>query len=291
MASDAVSTKKPKGALIAALVFLLLGIGGCGYAVARVVPFVGDLVDFVADLDQFGDVVPMGEETSFTANGTKGVALLSNEAVCTGDGPSGSVSFEAYEAFGTGTNVELNGQNIEGFILFDTETGADYTLRCGDATSGGSYIATTAPSFIVEGAPGFLGGIGAGFAGAFFVLLALILLIIGLVQRSSWKKKQARGATTAGYAAAPPVPGAQGYQQPGAGHPQQGVPPAPGSPWGSPQQPPTAPPPQPPPAPPQQPPPAPPQQQPPPAPPQQPPPPAQPGEGSAPGAPPPPPSQ
>ncbi|MEZ5239547.1 MAG: hypothetical protein R2716_11610 [Microthrixaceae bacterium] len=156
---------KPKGALIAALVFLVLGIGGCAYAATQVVPFVSDLVDFVDELDQFGSVVPMGQDTSFTASGSRGVALLSNEAVCTGEGASGSISFEGYESFGTGTNVELNGQNIEGYVLFDTESGVEYTLRCGDASSGGSYIATTAPTFIAEGAPGLVSGFGAGVAG------------------------------------------------------------------------------------------------------------------------------
>jgi hypothetical protein len=111
---------------------------------------------------------------------------------------------------------------MNGYILFDIESGSEYTIRCGDSSSSGSYTATTAPSFLVDGAPGFLGGIGAGVAGAFFVFLSFILLIIGLVQRSTWKKKQNQGFAT------PAVYGA----------PDQRVPPAPGpvggSPWNTP---------------------------------------------------------
>lgn len=219
---SATQKPKPKGALIAALVFLLLGIGGCGFAAAKSVPYISDLVDFATDLDQVGRVVSMGEETSFTSSGSKGIALLSEEAVCTGEGPSGPVSFDAYTSFGPGTTVELGGVQMDGYVLFDIETGSEYTITCGDSSSFGRYTSTTAPSFLVEGAPGFIGGILAGFAGAFFVFIAFILLIIGLVQRSSWKKKQNQG---------PPASG-------GWGAPAQQVPPAPGqgaaSPWSAP---------------------------------------------------------
>jgi hypothetical protein len=222
MANVTAQKPKPKAALVTALVFLLLGIGGCGFAVAKAVPYISDLVDFVSDLDQVGRVVPMGQEVSFDSGGSDGVALLSGEAVCTGEGPSGPVSFQGYEAFGPGTTVELGGVQMNGYILFDIESGSEYTIRCGDSSSSGSYTATTAPSFLVDGAPGFLGGIGAGVAGAFFVFLSFILLIIGLVQRSTWKKKQNQGFAT------PAVYGA----------PDQRVPPAPGpvggSPWNTP---------------------------------------------------------
>ncbi|MCZ7630349.1 MAG: hypothetical protein M5U19_15510 [Microthrixaceae bacterium] len=204
--TNASSKPKPKGALIAALVFLLLGIGGCGFAAAKTVPYISDLVDFATELDQVGRVVSMGEEVSFTASGADGIALLSEEAVCTGEGPSGPVSFQAYEAFGPGTTVELGGVRINGYMLFDIESGSEYTIRCGDGSTFGSYTATTAPSFLVEGAPGFVGGILAGGAGAFFVFIAFILFIVGMVQRSSWKKKQKQTqgpAAPGGYGASP----------------------------------------------------------------------------------------
>ena len=225
---------KPKGALIAALVFLLLGIAGCGFAAVKTVPYISDIVDFVSDLDQVASVRPMGEPVSFTSTGEDGIALLSGEAVCTGEGPSGAVNFERYEAFGPGTTVELGGVTMDGYILFDTESGADYTITCGAGGRGG-YVATTAPSFLVDGAPGFLGGIGAGLAGSFFVLIAIILLIVGLVQRSSWKKRN-QG----------PQPGQFPTQQGGPPPPgQAAAPPAPGqNAWGSPQPPPAAPQPQ-----------------------------------------------
>lgn len=280
MASVTTQKPKPKGALIAALVFLVLGIAGCGYGAARTVPYISDLVDFASDLDSVGRMASMGEEVTFTSSGTDGIALLSGEAVCEGEGPSGSVTFQGYEAFGPGTTVELGGVQMNGYILFDTESGADYRIRCGDASSSGSYTATTAPSFLIDGAPGFLGGIGAGLAGAFFVFLSIILLIVGLVQRSSWKKKQNQAPpTTPGYGSAPPAPGqgapsgwqtppAPGQQAPGQGaaggwgapqapQGQQGLPPV--APQQPPPAPPQTPPPVPPPAPPQTPPPVPPQ--------------------------------
>lgn len=231
--TNASSKPKPKGALIAALVFLLLGIGGCGFAAAKTVPYISDLVDFATELDQVGRVVSMGEEVSFTASGADGIALLSEEAVCTGEGPSGPVSFQAYEAFGPGTTVELGGVRINGYMLFDIESGSEYTIRCGDGSTFGSYTATTAPSFLVEGAPGFVGGILAGGAGAFFVFIAFILFIVGMVQRSSWKKKQKQTqgpAAPGGYGASPQqVPPPPGRGAPGgwSAPAQQGPPPAP----------------------------------------------------------------
>lgn len=216
---------KPKGALIAALVFLLLGIGGCGFAAFKTVPYIQDVVDFVTDLDQVARTRPMGEPITFTATGTEGIALLSGEAVCEGEGSGGPVTFDPYESFGPGTTVELGGVNIEGYILFDTETDGEYTITCG-AGGFGSYVVTTAPSFLVEGAPGVAAGIGAGLFGAFCVLVAVILFIVGLVQRSSWKKRNQ--GPPAGQFQQPPAPG-------------QGAPPAPGqNAWGSPQPPPPA---------------------------------------------------
>lgn len=256
---------KPKGALIAALVFLLLGIGGCGFAAAKSVPYISDLVDFATDLDRVGRVVAMGEETSFTSSGSKGIALLSEEAVCTGEGPSGPVTFDAYESFGPTTSVDLGGVRMRGYVLFDIETGSEYTITCGDGSSFGSYTATTAPSFLVEGAPGFIGGIIAGFAGAFFVFISFILFIIGLVQRSSWKKKQNQGPPASGGWGAPaqqvpPAPGqggASGWNAPPApgqsapgGWSAPPAPPQPPAPQGLPQQPPSQQPPPPPMAPP-----------------------------------------
>ncbi len=282
MASVTVQTSKPKpkGALIAALVFLLLGIAGCGYAAAKTVPYISDVVDFATDVGKVNSMVPMGQELTFTSSGSDGIVLLTSEAVCSGEGSGGAISFEGYQSFGPGTNVELGGAQISGYILFRTDSGTDYRVRCGDASSVGSYTATTAPGFLVDGAPGFFGGIGAGLLGSLFVIIAIILFIVGLVQRSSWKKRQQQPAyaTQPGYPAggAPPAPGqpAPGYgQAPPSSTPYQ-PPPLPPQ-----QQPPTAPPP-----PQQQPPtsPPPPQQQPPTSPPPPPPP-----SGDEPPAPPP----
>ena len=150
------SQTKPKGALVAALVFFLLGIAGCGFAAVSAVPFISDLADFVSDLDEFVSNTPMGEQASFTAGGEDGLVLLSDEAACTGEGPDGAVRFEAYEGFGTGTNVELNGTSMSGYILFETRSGADYSITCGSAGTG-SFLVTSAPTFLVEGALGAAG--------------------------------------------------------------------------------------------------------------------------------------
>ncbi len=207
------SNSKPKGALITALVFFLLGLGGCGYGAARGIPFITDLVDYVSELDNFATTVPMGESASFTSSGTEGLILLTGEAVCTGSGPGGDVRFDAYESFGPGTTVEINNANIDGYILFDTETGDDYEITCGSRGSG-QFIATTAPTFLVDGAPALVGAVFSGLAGVFLVFLSFIFLIVGLVQRSSWKKKN-RGSPAAPYGSAPPAPAAPYGAAPG----------------------------------------------------------------------------
>ncbi|MFV0317689.1 MAG: hypothetical protein ACK5O2_12110 [Microthrixaceae bacterium] len=215
---------KPKGALIAALVFLVLGIAGCGYGAAKIVPFFSDAVEFFTDLDQVARVTPMGEPITFTSAGTDGIALLSGEAVCTGESAGGDVRFQPYESFGSTTSFELGGVSMDGYILFSTESGSEYTITCGSAGSG-SYVATTAPNFLIDGATGLATGFGAGLFGGFCILVAIILLIVGLVQRSGWKKRNQgfQGGPPPGMpgqpAQVPPAPGqgAWGPQGPGQG--------------------------------------------------------------------------
>jgi hypothetical protein len=254
------SQSKPKGALIAALVCFVLGIAGCGFAASRAVPFISDLADFVSELDNFATNNPMGEPVSFTAGGDDGLVLLSDEAACTGDGPDGAVRFEAYEGFGPGTNVELNGTSMSGYILFETRSGADYSITCGSAGTG-SFLVTSAPTFLVEGAPGLLGGLLAFLGGAFFVFLSIVLLIVGLVQRSRWSKRNAGqqpygqpGPPAYGSGQAPPPPGgAPGWGSAPAGGGQVPPPPptsgTPGAPYLPPPAPAQTPPPPPPPSP------------------------------------------
>ena len=240
-------TSKPKGALIAALIFFLLGLVGCGIAAATTIPFITDLVDWVSEIDDFAQTNRMGESATFTADGEDGVVLLTSEAACTGEGPDGAVRFDAYQSFGTGTNVDFNGQSYEGYQLFDTRTGASYTITCGSGGAG-SFIVITAPTFLIEGfgAAGF--GILSGLGGAVFMFIAVILLIVGLVQRSSWKKRN-QGPPPGAYGApgaVPPAPGAPGVAPPPPGgvpgaQPQAPPPPAQQPGWGDPN--PTQPPP------------------------------------------------
>ncbi len=222
-------TSKPKGALIAALIFFLLGLAGCGVAAATTIPFISDLVDWVSDIENLARTNSMGDTVSFTADGDRGVALLSSEAACRGEGPGGSISFEAYESFGPGTDVNLNGVDIAGYTLFDTQSGGEYTVTCGSAGAG-SFLVVTAPTFLADGlgAAGF--GILAGLGGVLFMFIALILLIVGLVQRSSWKKRN-QGPPAAAYGAPgatgaiPPPPGAPAPVPPQQAPPQQVPPP------------------------------------------------------------------
>jgi hypothetical protein len=222
-------TSKPKGALIAALIFFVLGLAGCGVAAATTIPFISDLVDWVSDIENLARTNSMGDTVSFTADGDRGVALLSSEAACRGEGPGGSISFEAYESFGPGTDVNLNGVDIAGYTLFDTQSGGEYTVTCGSAGAG-SFLVVTAPTFLADGlgAAGF--GILAGLGGVLFMFIALILLIVGLVQRSSWKKRN-QGPPAAAYGAPgatgaiPPPPGAPAQVPPQQAPPQQAPPP------------------------------------------------------------------
>lgn len=242
------SPTKPKGALVAALVLFLLGIAGCGYGAARAVPFISDLADFVSELDTFVNNTPMGEPATLTAGGGNGLVLLSDEAACTGEGPDGAVRFDAYEDFSPGTNVEINGTRMNGYILFDTRSGADYSVTCGSAGTG-SFLVTSAPNFLVEGAPGLLGGVVAFVGGAFLVFLSIVFLIVGLVQRSRWSKQHA-GPPSYGQPVPPtydpgqvppPPGGAPGWgPAPGSGAQVPPPPPTPGAP-GEPYLPPPAP--------------------------------------------------
>ncbi len=238
---------KPKGALIAALIFFVLGLGGCAFAAATTIPFIGDLVDWVDDITNAAR--SMGETAEFTATDDRGIVLVTAEAACTGEGPAGPIRFEGYESFGPGTSVEVDGLDLAGYLLFDTQAGADYRITCGTA-GGGSFIAVTAPSFLADGAGGLAFAALSGLGGGLFMLIAIILLIVGLVQRSSWKKRN-QGPPPGQYGApggyVPPVPGAGAVPPPAPPQPGQAPPPPPPQPGQAPPQgqPPAAPPPSP----------------------------------------------
>jgi hypothetical protein len=276
--------KKPKGWLIASLIFLLLALAGCGaggFGCAQ-------LVSVIQDID-VTDTVPMGQESSFVA-GTDGMAavLLTGDAVCEGtDDEGGAIAFK--ELGGT-ASVSVNGKEFKKFLTFDVKTDGSYAMVCGNEGDG-EFTVVRLPSILGSGVG--LAAMTAGFpVGLLSLLLSVVCLIVGLVKRSSWKKRQAGGGL-------PPVAGAQAYSgavppppggAPGAMAPPAGMPPP--APPAPPAQPPAGTPPPAPPVPPAQPPAG---MPPPPAPPAQPPagmppPPAPPAQPPG-GAPPPPPGQ
>ncbi len=265
-------TSPPKGWLIAGFVLLALALASCGAGGFACSRFVSDLGNAASESGSSA----FGEETTFSASSDVGGLVLATSANpdCVGEDSQGrSIQFNSP---GTGTSGTVSsGENSYDLAYsFDTVEGESYTIVCeggGSAGASGRYLVITVPSL------GSIGlGVGGFFSGAFLALLGVICLIVGLVRRSGWKKRNGGGAVPAtSYAApaaggfAPPPPG--GFAPP----PSDGYPPAPGAVPPAPAAPPVAPPAAPPAAPP--PPPA--------APPAAPPPPAPP----APGAPPPPP--
>jgi len=227
-------TTAPKGALIAALICIALGLASCGFAGVTTVPYVRDLADFVSDVGGSFSSEPMGESLTVTAGGPDGIVLMSTEAECTGDGGGKPVSFEEYNAFGTGASVDLGGVDMAGYRLFDTDEGETYTISCGPGLDG-RFVAATAPNFLIDGAGSFVFGIAAAFAGAFLFVIGIVLLIVALVQRSGWRKRNQGPPQSPQH----PLPGGGFPQPPPSNVPPSNVPPSANPPMGQPQVPPT----------------------------------------------------
>ncbi len=213
-------TKPPKGFLIAALVAFLLGIAGCASTLVITVTQFASLADDIAT------TTSMGDEFTFdaTSDGGAGV-LLTSDAVCVGEDESGNpVTFESMTG---STTVSSGNTDFTTILTFDTTEGTSYTIVCG-SPGGGEYTVLQLPSILTSGLG--LALIGGGiFGGGFLMLLAIIFLIVGLVRRSSFKKRQGPPMPT--YGQAPPAPGAP--PQTGYGQPPQtgyGQPPPPGAP-------------------------------------------------------------
>ena len=237
-------TKAPKGALIAGLVFILLGFAGCGYGCVSFVGIIGD----VSDAINSANTTPLNSPTTLVATGEAGIVLTSDSSArCLVNDPSGSEVTIRDPGAGTSGTLEVNGETLELAYYFDTTVGTTYDVVCGDeagATSG-SYAVAPIPSF--DGVAGIFTG---GISGMVLFFIGLILLIVGLVQRSKWKKNRPMvppggiapigGMAPAG-GAVPPPPG--GFGPPSA-PPLPPVPPAPGTvaPPPQPQSPPPAPP-------------------------------------------------
>ena len=222
--------KAPKGFLIAGVICLVLALGGCATGIVGVTTIAGVASDIAT-------TTPFGERTSFTAaNDTGALVLLTQEADCTGtDGSGNDISFEV--PGGTFT-AEANGESFNAAKTFDTVEGESYELSCGgESASTGSFTVLKLPAF-PGGIAGLAGAILGGFlGGGLLFLLGVIFVIVGLVKRSGWKKRNGPGAPMmAAGGAVPPPPG--GFVPPPGG----AVPPPPGG-YAPPQQGGTVPPP------------------------------------------------
>lgn len=207
--------KAPKGFLIAGIICLVLALGGCATGIVGV----STIASVAGDI---ATTTPFGESTSFTAASDVGaLVLLTQEADCTGmDGAGNDIVFDT--PGGTFT-AEANGESFNAAKTFDTVDGESYELTCGgEVTSTGSFTVLKLPAF-----PGGIGGLAAAIGGGFLgggllFVLGVIFVIVGLVKRSGWKKRNGPGApSVSGGGPVPPPPG--GYVPPG-----PAAPPAPG---------------------------------------------------------------
>jgi hypothetical protein len=198
--------KAPKGWLIAAFVFLLLGLGGCGLGAVSTAGFVDDVGDSIVSPTPYGEVV------DFTGTGDDALIMASDgRADCTITDESG----RSLRPSSLDTTTEVEAEGLVDVGTFDTVDGERYEVLCDGAAGGEFTVISIDLSTIGLMVGGLLGG-------GFFLFLAFVCFIIGLVRRSSWKKKQRTGGGNGGYT--PPAPG--GYAPPAPGG--YGTPPAPG---------------------------------------------------------------
>ncbi len=227
----------PKGWLIAGFILLALSLASCGAGGFACSRFISDLGNAASESGSSA----FGEQSTFTASSDTGGLVLSTSANpdCVGEDSKGNpISFNDP---GTTSGSVSSGETTYDLAYgFDTVAGETYNIVC-DGPSGGSsgrYLVITVPSF---GAVGL--GVSGIFGGAFMALLGVIFLIVGLVRRSSWKKRNAQGVPPAGGYGVPPAGGyAPPPGQPGA-MPPPAAPPPPAPPVAPPPAPPTAPPP------------------------------------------------
>jgi hypothetical protein len=219
-------TKPPKGALITGIVLLVLSLGGCGAFGWGVTSAVGALADI-------GDAEPWGSPVRFRSETGDGALVVSTQrALCRVSDSSGADV--PLDTLSWDFSTTQDGQTLDDARSFDTVQGETYEVICdasdSAATAGtGSYVVVRAPSF-----PGGLGGmltalIAGPIVGGLLFLIGAILVIVGLVQRSRWKKRTGGGAAFAGppgSAPPPPPPGGTAPPPPPGG---TAPPPPPGS--------------------------------------------------------------
>jgi hypothetical protein len=199
--------KAPRGWLIAGVVCLLVGIGGCGAAVAGVAALV-DVVNDSSGQTAFGSTVGFTSSADSTA-----VVLLTDDVPCEAvDDANRAV---VVEEFADEVTIDTDAASFRTIRTFDTREGDRYDVTCGSEGDQGTFVVAELPGILtgVTGALVFGAGI---LGGALFLLLGVIFIVIGLVQRSRWKKQQGPGASPFGGGGYPPPPGsgAGGYGAP-----------------------------------------------------------------------------
>ena len=182
--STPATARPPKGALITGIVLLLLALSSCGVGGLSCVSFGSSFADILTG----ASTVALGETTSLDAASSTGVVVsTSADVVCEGEDENGSkVSFAEPTTGSTGEFT--SGADSYTFLYsFDTNPGSAYQVVCaGSEFSEGQYAVASFPGF------GKLGvGVTGLLSGFFLTFLGLIFLIVGLVKRSRWKKRQA----------------------------------------------------------------------------------------------------
>lgn len=242
------STKPPKGALITGLVLIVLSFGGCG-AFAWGISSLGGAVSDIGDSESFGT------EIRFRSDNSVGAMILATRGgICRATDSAGAEVTLESSSWDVSTTTE-DDVTLDEVSFFETEEGETYTVTC--VASDSAPTTTTTGSFTVVRMPNFPGGLGGLLAallggpilGGILFLLGLILVIVGLVSRSKWRKRNAAPGGPPGFdphsggtppppgSTLPPPPGgtqppaaAPGFQ-PGGGVPGAPPPPGPGQPF------------------------------------------------------------
>lgn len=220
-------TKAPKGLLITGVILLVLSVAGCGGGCFSLVSLGTDLVNTA----QGAASRTVGEPVSFRADGS--IALILTSANSSGmcevlDSSGNTVTLQDPGAGTTGSVTTGDNETLDFRYSFETTSGEDYQVLCIDELDPAAKFSVVAFPGLSKATTG-LAGVGGGIL---FFILGLIFAIVGLVQRSKWKKKQGPGFTPPGGPTGgvhPPAPGAPIPPAPGAGAPGAfSSPPAPG---------------------------------------------------------------
>lgn len=200
--------RAPRGFLIAGIVLLVLSVAGCGTGCAGFVGVVNELTDVISNTRS----VPAGQAVTVTADGNTGFIVGSPSTMrCeVTDSGGNRVTVTEPDAGVSGSVGTQDGQELEFIGAFDASNGRTYEVICLADSGEGEFAVVTMDfgGFVVV-----LAGFAAGFV---LFVLGVIFLIIGLVQRSRWKKNNAQGwSGPGGYPpAGAPVPPPGGYSTP-----------------------------------------------------------------------------